>query len=181
MPPSSLDEALAQAADPQTSADEFAGLAKHPSDDVRRRVATNPSTPVPILIKLMSRFGAEVSRNAAWPVLLLADPMLLARHEVSLRIQWASTPAVAGWMLEVLLASSDEVGLVAAVAGNASCPPERLARLLVDRRKQVRAAAAGNPRCPVEELERLAYDDAYEVLMAVAGNPGAPPDLLERL
>lgn len=200
MSPDEADpEALAQAADPRTAPAHLLTLSTHAGSEVRRRVASNPATPLEGLLALLLEFPDEVTANAALAVHRMATPLLLAQAPPELRRRWTESARLADWAREEMARFEPVLELrlwsVRRMTGEPGLLSELTSRVIQDEADRlpgdemarhewgysVRRDVAQDPSCSPALLGRLAACEDEEVRVHVADNPSCPRELLEIL
>lgn len=156
------------ASNPNTPVKVLIALSKDADASVRRDVAANPSTPANVLAALMRD---EVARDAAQD--------RLSNDKYS-RLQTAKDPETSDDVLTTLSHDIDP-DVRKEVAKNPETPNDVLATLLKDKNKDVRQGVAENTETPDELLATLARDNNADVRADVAKNTGSPLDVLDSL
>jgi len=105
---------------------------------------------------------------------------LASSDDVGVRRAVAGNPNTSPKLLE-RLAGDDFFVVRIAVAEHPNASPELLERLAGDESKWVRRGVAKNSNISAEVLDTLAQDENVWVRGGVAGNPNTSPELLERL
>lgn len=156
------------------------GLAARESGSSRfvlESVASNPTTPQPVLDELANSYYAGVQAAVArnWSaseesVRFLSD---------SYAEEVASNPSAPAQVLRRVALRSD--GCRAEAARNPSCPPQLLREYAKDPVHGVRVAVADNPSTPSVVLETLSHDLSEEVRYCVAYNPSTPNHVVIRM
>lgn len=147
---------LAAAQSQETRSGKLARLARSSRQEIRRSVASNPSSP-PTALEMLSR-----------------------DQDLEVLISVASNPSTPEGPLRTL-ALNKAVQVRTAVAGNPSSPQTLLAEMLTSRvcSPEERLALAKNAATPEASLQRIVSDrPSRELQCAVASNASAPADVL---
>ena len=167
-----------EAVDPTATPERLTELADAPDPAVRRAVASNPNTPLPVLYALAVEFAAEVLANPVLPLLMLEDPNLLVRAPAATVLALLRSDSITAPMLAQAAVHPDH-DVQRAVASHPMTPGailERLARIQF-RYEEV----AANPAAPAALLEYLAGHSWVDVRREVVSNPSLLSDALQRL
>ena len=135
-----------------TSPDVLMALYRKGKTAIHRALASNPSTPERLLLRLGGIYPDHLLANPIWDIWLLAEPDLIRRLPI-------------GTALGLARSKTAPVSLLRELAWSRSVPPP------------IRANVAANPRCPSDLLEQLRFQ-AREVRAGVAMNPNALPSWL---
>ena len=174
-------EALADAENPTTPADELASLANHPDVRVRKAVTRHPGTPTKTLVSLGTRYPAELLKNPVFDMFFLENPAFLLAIPVAFIKGLIDQPGFLEDHVDTLLLHPDaDVGYA---IGKCSHLSAEMIELLESecRRQPVRLGLAENKKTPAHVLEQLAHDRDPLVQWAVAENPNTPTPALETL
>jgi cell division septation protein DedD len=150
--------------------------------NVRRKVASNPHTPVSVLEKLATDSDYNIRSNVASNphTLVTLLEKLATDSDNSVRCNVASNPNTSVSVLEKL--ATDPYNYVRCnVASNPHTPVTSLEKLATDSDNSVRFNVARNPNTPVSVLEKLATDSDNWVRRNLASNPNTPVSVLEKL
>ncbi len=90
------------AANPATSAETLAKLARSNDEAICRAVAYNPNTPVPVLLRLAQKFPQEFLSNPVLPLLNLAQPDFIKKLDAAVWLQLLRYDRVPGVWLKWL-------------------------------------------------------------------------------
>lgn len=172
------------ASNPTASTDMLRALATDCDEGVRGSVAKNPKVPADLYAQLVPLLvggddwdaRCEVASNPATPLDILIG--LSRDEERSVVGGVARNPSAPAEVL-ARLATAEDSWLRLLVAANPTTPIDLLGRLAHDADADVRRAVAGNPQAPLEVLRSLAVDTTGAVRWAVAKNPATPIALLE--
>jgi hypothetical protein len=137
-----------------------------PGEDVRHRVAENPSTPAAVLTQLATYSEEYVQGRVDVNSVLMAIAKAVKADPT-----W-NGPAIG------LLAGNKSAHVREAIASEQDLPANLLVKLSNDRNKDVRIAIASNGATPLEVLVTLCGDKSVEVVQATAGNLMTPPNEL---
>lgn len=188
------------AAAPALAVAEQRRLARHPSPDVRRVLARNPSLDVSVQSMLADDEDVVAHLLARNPAIAPEILARMARHggarqragaamnpRLGLDLQQEMLGTLADQLsvlaanrgllprIQQRLAASAEPSVRRALAANPSAEPIRLARLARDHEPAVRASAARNPGIRLQDQDRLASDPAVHVRLSLAGNHALHP------
>lgn len=175
---------LQEANDPRTSAARLIELSKSPEETIAFAVAKNPSTPLKVILALVSSYPSAFLENPAIPLLLLENPHFL--HEINgpqvdilLRAarELLFVKELPSWVVESLASHPDEE-VCALVGGHPMTPTSLLASLAQDPSPLVRGSVAKNPRTPPDCFLALAHDKNSDVRYYLSTNPSVPAELL---
>lgn len=158
---------LRAASDPQTPPDALGALARR-GGAYAAAVASNPNTPVNLLLWLLKDHPDQVLTNPTWDLALLVNPTLVLRTGFMSHRAMAASPALTPLVAEALVEANDYVAMRILVS-NPACPPLILERFAVGLAADLRAQAASNPGTPPRLLELLRKAGAAE--------GKSPPDL----
>lgn len=143
--------------------------------NVARRLASNPATPVDVLLELARHDDISIRRavcsNPTSPLSVLS---VLAEDE-KWNVRWCVPlqPNVSKALL-IILAGDESADVRRSVAQSEAPPPELLLKLCDDSQHYVRMALARNMSTPVEGLIKLAADSNKDVRRLVAPHPALP-------
>ncbi|WP_158590251.1 5'-3' exonuclease H3TH domain-containing protein [Deinococcus sp. RM] len=159
----------------------LADWVRHPDEEVRLRLARNPSCP-PALLRVLARDFQPVVRSA---VAVHAACPPDCRSALQRDVHWhvrrlaGQDFAAPARTLDSLKKVPWDIGRV--MAAHASCPPDILTQLAGHADWSVRLMVARHSACPAETLNALGQASEWMVRQAVAGNPSTPVERLAAL
>jgi protein phosphatase len=165
-----LTRALAAASDPQTAQPRLRELATSTDAEVVARVASNPNTPLDLLVQLLPSCPDAILQNPALALLELEGPGSLNSLPAGALLGLLARPLIPTWLATQLLGSPPLGGDQRfELACSPTTPPAVLLALALSGDDEERRAVGRHPALPAEGVARLASDPRPEVRAAVAG------------
>lgn len=166
-----------------TPASVLAELAVDAPEDVRIKVAANPSTPATTLAELAedesSRVCCQVAANPSTTAKVLDD--LSVHDNQFVRAEVADNPSAPAAALK-RLSRDDQPIIRMKVAQNPSVPREVLVDLCHDADESVREDVVNHVKTiPPEVLTQMAKNETYSLCCAIARHPSTPVEALKLL
>lgn len=166
------------------------------STPTRQALASDPQTPLPMLLELLEEFPEEVLANAAWMLQLMVEPEFLRKLPLEAAMALAAHPRTPPEMLDQLARmdplrceelrpapregvhghekwrASTWLSWVERLGANPSAPLPCLFRLLLSSRTGARLAVKRNPSAPAAWFELLTRAGSDPSLLRCRGAQG---------
>jgi hypothetical protein len=157
-------------------------LAKHPHFEVRTGVASNPNTPLPVLLSLRVKgrydtVNTVLAGNPMLPQSVLREMYNAGEGSES---SFASNPNLPEDLMRKIDKNNDFSNMNRiSLASNPKLPRDLLDKYLVDKNEAIRGHARSNPKLPQEILREM-YN-AGESMAGLAGHSNLPEDLMRAI
>ena len=171
-----------EAKNPQTSRERLTELAQSKDERLKKLLAQNPNTPVPVLFSLANQNLANlIVQNPVWEILYSEDPAFLHKYEPE-ALQFVKTFTFLSERFFFFISSHPNQEVAEMLAQNPNCTASKLERLVAHTSPKVRLAIAMHPRATRPMIAQLLNDEEAAVRSAAAKSaPPALRDLLQRL
>ena len=162
--PSTREERIVVAGDPETPPDIITELAREGDDEILMAVAMNPNAPEEALMEVASRGSGKACGR-----LLERDRL---PEEILMTIVDRADPDRSYWSGRIDQRYLEEI------VEREDCTPRVLAKIVEKGPAEILIKIAKDPKTPLEILRKLASSNNRKVRAAVASNPRTPPDVL---
>ncbi|GFE70895.1 hypothetical protein [Chroococcus sp. FPU101] len=145
--------------------------------EILKAVATNPSTPSKLLLKLGAKFPQVLLDNPMFDLLLLENPNLISEINIVILKKLLKLKQISEFILEGAARHKDRIEL----AKDQNTPLIFLEILAKDPDAQVRSNVASHRNTSENLLEYLASDQDVQVRCRVASHPKTPKRIIKIL